>query len=275
MGLFRLSTALAFLVLASSSLLSAPNTKARLLLSAESAQPGETIIAAVELRMQGNWHTYWRNPGDAGQATEIAWKLPAGITAGKIQWPIPEKNVTPPLTTYVYHNNVVLVVPLHLAKDVAHGSKDIQATVSWMECDSVCALGKSGVNATLVIGGKSTPGPGASLVAEAQKRLPQSGQILAARGRWLDSAQADSRQLVIQGLLPKSFQFIDFYPYPGEEYEFEGQTELIELSANKWAVKKKVAPFSGDWPRHVRGLIVAGSSASAIAEAYEIELSLE
>src|SRR5688500_17123767 len=71
--------------------LRAAETKARLLLSADTASPGETIVAGVHLKMAPRWHTYWRNPGDAGAPTEIEWTLPKGITAGEIQWPVPEK----------------------------------------------------------------------------------------------------------------------------------------------------------------------------------------
>jgi len=72
-----------------------PATQTRLLLSAESAQPGETVWAGVELKMAPGWHTYWRNPGDAGLPTTMTWTLPPGVSAGEINWPIPEKTVTP------------------------------------------------------------------------------------------------------------------------------------------------------------------------------------
>ena len=90
----------------------AAQTKMRLLLSAESARPGETILAAVQMQMPPGWHTYWANAGDSGSATEIEWKLPEGISAGDIQWPVPEKNIMPAgdqnFITYVYEIETVL-----------------------------------------------------------------------------------------------------------------------------------------------------------------------
>ena len=67
----------------------AAHTQARLVLAAESARPGDTVPAGVQLRMDARWHTYWQNPGASGIATKIEWDLPAGVTAGAIQWPIP------------------------------------------------------------------------------------------------------------------------------------------------------------------------------------------
>src|SRR6266566_6903411 len=82
----------------------AGKTEVRLFLAKEPAAPGETVMAAVQLRMQPRWHTYWRNAGDSGDRTKIEWQLPAGVTAGEIQWPVPEKLTVAGLTTYVYHN---------------------------------------------------------------------------------------------------------------------------------------------------------------------------
>ena len=60
-----------------------PATKAKLLLSHDTAKPGTTITAGIELKMDKGWHTYWLNPGAAGIPTSVEWTLPKGITAGK------------------------------------------------------------------------------------------------------------------------------------------------------------------------------------------------
>jgi DsbC/DsbD-like thiol-disulfide interchange protein len=40
------------------------------------AAPGSTAIVAVRQDIKPGWHTYWRNPGDSGGATELTWSLP-------------------------------------------------------------------------------------------------------------------------------------------------------------------------------------------------------
>ncbi len=52
--------------------------------------PGGELTVALRLAIAPGWHTYWRNPGDSGLPTTIAWQLPAGITAGPIEWPAPQ-----------------------------------------------------------------------------------------------------------------------------------------------------------------------------------------
>ena len=44
--------------------------------------PGGTITVALEEKIAPGWHTYWKNPGDAGAPTEIDWTLPPGWKAG-------------------------------------------------------------------------------------------------------------------------------------------------------------------------------------------------
>ena len=72
----------------------AAHTEAKLILAAATASPGTTILVGVDLKMDAGWHTYWKNPGEAGIATKIEWQLPPGVTAGEIQWPLPE--IIPP-----------------------------------------------------------------------------------------------------------------------------------------------------------------------------------
>src|ERR1017187_4654428 len=69
----------------------AAHTQARLLLSAETARAGETLIAGGHLKMEPAWHTYWKTSGASGIATSMKWELPPGITAVQIQWPTPKK----------------------------------------------------------------------------------------------------------------------------------------------------------------------------------------
>src|ERR1022692_1041138 len=99
----------------------AAHTQAQLIRSAETARPGETIFAGIHLKMDAGWHTYWKNSGASGIPTSIKWDLPAGISEGGILWPVPEKLPPDDLVTYVYENEVVLIVPLTLAPDLKPG----------------------------------------------------------------------------------------------------------------------------------------------------------
>ena len=107
---------------------SAATTQVTLVLPVDTAKPGDTVLAGIHMRMNPHWHTYWKNPGDAGEATSIQWNLPRGIAAGEIEWPLPNKIVTGPVITYGYDDEVVLLVPLKLDANLAPGSYQLTFT---------------------------------------------------------------------------------------------------------------------------------------------------
>src|SRR5271155_4709171 len=135
--------------------LSAHHTQVKLLLSADTAKPGDTILAGVDLKMEPGWHTYWKNPGDAGMATEIKWQLPPGVTAGEIQWPLPKKLPPAEVTTYGYEDEVMLLVPLTLASNLPAGTLNLAAKISWLECKEVCIPASAEVEAKINIGSET------------------------------------------------------------------------------------------------------------------------
>src|SRR4051794_23912366 len=94
---------------------------ARLVPEAASIAPGTTLWVDLHLDIAPGWHTYWRNPGDAGLPTEIAWTLPAGFTAGEIVWPTPERFVVGTIGNYGYHGSADLLVPIAAPADLKTG----------------------------------------------------------------------------------------------------------------------------------------------------------
>ena len=86
------------------------------------AAPGSTAIVAVRQKIEPGWHTYWRNPGDSGGATELDWTLPAGVRAGDIVWPLPERQRLQGLMNYGYSGEVFLPVPVEVPADARPGT---------------------------------------------------------------------------------------------------------------------------------------------------------
>ena len=113
---------------------STPHVRAELVASADAVRPGDSILVGVHKKIIPHWHTYWKNPGDSGQATSIEWALPAGAKAGDIQWPMPSRFRIGPLVNYGYENDVTLLTEIAVPEGVAAGSTfTIRATVDWRE----------------------------------------------------------------------------------------------------------------------------------------------
>src|SRR5438874_13694777 len=89
-----------------------PKVHARLVAEDSAVAPGGTITVALEEKIAPAWHTYWKNPGDAGAPTEIQWSLPPGWKAGAIQWPRPKRLPVGPLMDYGYEGTPWLLTTL-------------------------------------------------------------------------------------------------------------------------------------------------------------------
>jgi thiol:disulfide interchange protein DsbD len=242
----------------------ATRTQARLVLAAEAARPGETIMAGVQLKMAPGWHTYWKNSGDSGAPTRIDWQLPDGITAGDIQWPVPEKFTMADLTTYIYHDEVLLTVPLTLASDLKTGLVELKAKVSWLECERVCLPGKAEVKTTLELGPGSKPSGEIFLFDAWKKRLPRTEPTVEAGAFWEKDTGSGSRPLILEVTAQAAE---DFFPYAGKTFEVQAATEKLPSGDGKTRFRKLVKKFEGDWPTQLQGIVVgkaAGGQKSAI-----------
>jgi thiol:disulfide interchange protein len=249
---------------------SAAHTQVRLILSADIARPGDTILAGVDLKMDPGWHTYWKNPGAAGMATKIEWQLPPGVTAGDIQWPLPEKLPPAEVTTYGYNDEVMLIVPLKLAADLKPGSLDLKAKVSWLECKEACVPGSGNVEATLNVGAETKASADAAMIETWQGKIPKSDKDWSAHAWWEKSATDDSRPLIVEFSPPTitvtlKYEKSDLFPYASDDFEIQASVEKL----SDFRFRKTVKKFSGDWPKEVSGVIVLESGANRVG--YEIK----
>ena len=126
--------------------------------------PGERLLVGLRLAHEPHWHTYWVNPGDSGLATRLKWTLPAGVTAGEIQWPAPKRLPIGPLTNFGYDGEIVLPVALAVAPDVPVGTTlPLSVKASWLICKEECIPGDAILTLDLPVQAES----GAPIVAHA------------------------------------------------------------------------------------------------------------
>ena len=116
--------------------------------------PGQTFWLGLRFDLIPDWHVYWRNPGDSGEAPRVAWTLPSGWQAGNIRWPVPKRIAVGPLVNYGYEDTVTLLVPITVPPDASPQRQGIRiaADVSWLVCKEECIPqdGRIGVALTVV-----------------------------------------------------------------------------------------------------------------------------
>jgi thiol:disulfide interchange protein DsbD len=257
----------------------APHTTAKLLLSHATMQPGETNWAGVQLTMEPGWHTYWRNSGDSGEPTAIEWKLPDGVVAGEILWPIPERLEAPgPLFTYGYHEQVVLLVPMTIKPGAASGTGlALSANLRWMECSKdVCLKQRGSVTGSIAIGSESKESADASAIEDARKKLPARKPGDFARAWWNGSDKDGKRILILEWTGPRAADGLegDFFAFSSEKFIVSPATASETTGkTNQFRVRTKVDKLSGDWPKTISGLLVERKG-SATVNAVEVELAV-
>lgn len=146
---------------------------AALIAEPQSIRAGQPFWVGVRLRMAEHWHTYWRNPGDSGLATEIHWALPPGFTAGPIVWPVPERIPVAHLVNYGYEGEILLLTQITPPAVLPAGEVPLRADVNWLVCQKECIPGEATVNLALP-GGKGEMNPATAAAFEAaRQQVPQ------------------------------------------------------------------------------------------------------
>jgi thiol:disulfide interchange protein DsbD len=214
-------------------------------LVADTAAAGDSVWVGLRLRHQAQWHTYWKNPGDAGMPTRIEWDLPAGWSAGGINWPAPARIQVGPLGSYGYEGDVVLPVRLFAPANWDRKTPvKIAARANWLACKEQC-IPESG-SLAVSLPAKAAPAE-QKLLAEWRARVPQPFRFKTA------GMQAVSGRLVLV-LEPAGAG--EFFP-EREELVEPGDKPQVSVTGTRatWSAKlgpqgkglKGPAALSGVW----------------------------
>jgi thiol:disulfide interchange protein/DsbC/DsbD-like thiol-disulfide interchange protein len=186
-----------------------PHVEAELVSSVQSFAPGQAFTVALRLAHEPHWHTYWKNPGDSGMATAIAWQLPEGWSAGPIQWPAPQRLPIAPLTNFGYEGEVFLLADIRPPDAIASArAATIEANAQWLVCKEICLPGGATLRLSLPTSASAQPDPrwGPQLT-QVRERLPvplkgwtasvhESDGVLAIRLRSSPTRAPDIRRVV-------------------------------------------------------------------------------
>ena len=116
-----------------------PHSSAELIPEVETIRPGEPFTVGLRLTLDPGWHSYWLNPGDAGQPASIEWDLPDGYDAGEISWPYPHRIEEPSVVSYGYDNEVMLLTEITPPPSLSSGrTVTFAAQARWLVCENIC-----------------------------------------------------------------------------------------------------------------------------------------
>ncbi|MBP6785393.1 MAG: thioredoxin family protein [Verrucomicrobiales bacterium] len=157
------------------------NVEARLISSHSTIKPGEPFTLALQFTIDPTWHTYWLNPGETGIPTSLKLALPAGFTAGELQFPIPKKFITDygfgvREAGYGYSTAVMHPLTITPPADLKPGEPiTLSGKAGWLMCDpNTCVPGKADLSITLQVGAVSVASPEAGIITSVTDKLPKS-----------------------------------------------------------------------------------------------------
>jgi thiol:disulfide interchange protein DsbD len=238
---------------------SSKNVVATLVAERGGIQPGQPLWVGLHLKMAPSWHTYWRNPGDAGLPTRIRWRLPEGFTAGEIQWPRPETFAAPPLMSYGYEHEVLLLTEIRTPATLPPGDVRIGARIDWLECQEVCLPGKGEVELVLpAASAEATPLPEwTKAFAHARAQLPRAATDLKA------SAYSHEKGLTLAVAGVAAPHEAYFFPAKGDVLQ-HAAPQPVAATAGGFRLDLERAP-NAPAPTQLDGVLVADGQAFEVA----------
>jgi thiol:disulfide interchange protein DsbD len=225
------------------------HVEVELLAEHASVQPGAAAWVGVRFRLDPHWHVYWRNAGDSGIPPSVTWALPAGVEAGELLWPAPQRIEAGPFVQYGYGGEVLFPAEIRVPPRPPEGRIRLAAKVAWQACAEVCVIGEATVEIELeVLAAEPRPGAFARLFEETRRRLP----------RPLDGVTAVAGDGGIELHVPGGAATLAFFPFEDGVVEYRTPQRVVRAGV------LALTPPRGASPARLAGVVVAGGEAFAV-----------
>lgn len=217
-----------------------------------SVQPGQPLEVGLRLTPDPHWHAYWKNPGDSGLPTEIAWTLPAGATASDIAWPYPDVIPLAHLINYGYDGEHLLPVTIDVPADLTPDQPFvIEAEADWLVCEEICIPGDARLTLSLPVADRNPePDPAnAALFAWADSRQPTPVE-------WPAHFSTDGGQLSVQ---------VDAGQNGGDAWAFfaaeanlvdHAREPTVTADGKQILIAQPLSPFASGSPEQIEFVLV-------------------
>ena len=197
-----------------------------------SVKVGSDFLLGVHFLLEPGWHIYWVNPGDSGQPPVFKWQLPPGFTAGEVQWPQPHRlQSSPQVVDYGYRDDVLLMVPIHVARFDnigSAGSPLITLDAKWLICREVCLPDRAQLRLALPFASSAQDRntDAAPLFANAKKLLPKP-----LPSTWKTTVESGKDTLTLAIRAEKPIADAEFFPLDPGQIENAASQKIVRTAA--------------------------------------------
>ncbi len=180
-----------------------PHSSAELVSEYSTVVPGEPFTLGLAMKLDPEWHSYWMNPGDAGLGTKIKWEKTAGVTISDVIYPTPHYIPTPPLASYGYEKEVMLLLDAVAPRTWKPGETvTLAGQADFLVCREVCLPAREAVSVTLKVGPEAEENSDWAL-AFARTRAAMPRPAAEVKGLTVRAAHADGGYLIaLEGASP-------------------------------------------------------------------------
>ncbi len=176
-----------------------PHSNLALISESTAFRIGATTTVALRITMDAGWHTYFTNPGDAGLPLAAQWTLPPGVTISPLRFPTPHVLPQPPLMSFGYEREVLVLADLSVAPSVPVGTKlSIAADVDFLVCADVCLPASAHVELSARSAAEVRPSQWDAAVRTTRAQLVQGAS------GWTMTAWRDSTRVMLFARAPES-----------------------------------------------------------------------
>ncbi|PST89538.1 cytochrome C biogenesis protein [Photobacterium sp. NCIMB 13483] len=115
-----------------------PPVEVRLMLTGQQDPAKHTVQGLLEIKLDTDWKTYWRSPGEGGVAPSINWETSSNISHVDWQWPLPKRYEFLGVETLGYKHDVIFPLSIHV-KDMTK-PVFLSGKLTMSSCTSICVL---------------------------------------------------------------------------------------------------------------------------------------
>ncbi|WP_367989046.1 protein-disulfide reductase DsbD family protein [Vibrio sp. NTOU-M3] len=115
-----------------------PPIETRFVVTGQVNKANKTLAGYLEVRLTGDWKTYWRSPGEGGIAPSMVWENSKNIENIDWHWPYPQRFEMLGLETLGYKKDVIFPLTLHV-EDLDQ-PVELNAKLTLSSCTTICVL---------------------------------------------------------------------------------------------------------------------------------------
>ncbi|MCP8939230.1 hypothetical protein NK718_11940 [Alsobacter sp. SYSU M60028] len=187
---------------------------------------GRVYAAGIEIKLDPQFKTYWRTPGDSGLPPEFDWSASQNVAGVTVLWPAPYRFEDAAGSSIGYKEHVVLP----LSVEAADPAKPVVLALKldYAVCEQICIPVKGEAKLALAKAGLSTPHMAA--IAEARKRAPAQHAIGDGPPPTFRSVEASGgKALLVSALVPDTAGVVDIFAEGPDGWVFSAPVPVAAL----------------------------------------------